>query len=140
MLQREQRLLSAWYAVRHLSARRNAARRRIIRRFREKQQKERLLFITILGLIVCRSFMRERNIWIKERSGDWWERIVSSFTQQDWLENFRMSQETFTHLCSLLRPHITNKNEKCHYFNCNYALETSHEWRLPFHWSSVWCF
>ena len=57
MLQREQRLLSPWYAVRHLSKRRDAARRRRIRRFREKQQKERLLFITILVLIVCRSFL-----------------------------------------------------------------------------------
>ena len=112
MFQREQRLLSAWYAVRHLSARRNAARRRRIRRFREKHQKERLLFFTILGLIVCISFMRERNIWIKEMSGDWWERIVSSFTQQDWVENFRMSQETFTPLCSLLRPHITKEDTR----------------------------
>lgn len=111
-MDRRQQLIFIWCAVRRLSQRRDAARKRRLRRFRERQRKERLLIVTVLGLVLCTSFMRERSLWVKERSSDWWERIVSSFTQQEWVENFRMSQETFSHLCSLLRPYVSRQDTR----------------------------
>ena len=37
------------------------------------------------------------------RSGHWWSHIASrTFTEHDWIENFRMSKQTFTYLCQQL--------------------------------------
>ena len=48
---------------------------------------------------------------MKERSSDWWERIVlAGFTESDWLENFRMGKDTFTYICNQLRPRIKRKS------------------------------
>lgn len=50
---------------------------------------------------------RQRSIWMKERSADWWERIVQiHFTDYDWLEAFRMTKPTFLLLCDELRKHL----------------------------------
>ena len=52
-----------------------------------------------------------RMIWAKERSNTWWEQVVNStFTEQDWLENFRMSRTTFLYLCDELRSGIEKQN------------------------------
>jgi hypothetical protein len=41
------------------------------------------------------------------RSNHWWEYIVQgTFTEQDWKENFRMSQETYLYLCEQLRQEL----------------------------------
>ena len=40
-----------------------------------------------------------------KRSGDWWEHIVlETFTSREWLENFRLSKDTFDYLCTQLPP------------------------------------
>ena len=44
---------------------------------------------------------------MKQRSSDWWDRIVlTSFTENDWLENFRVCYHTFMYICNQLRPHL----------------------------------
>ena len=41
------------------------------------------------------------------RSGDWWEHIVlETFTSREWLENFRLSKDTFDYLCTKLTPQL----------------------------------
>ena len=38
------------------------------------------------------------SVWSFPRASTWWETIVNgSFTLRDWLENFRVSHETFTY-------------------------------------------
>ena len=37
-----------------------------------------------------------------------------TFAPHDWLQNFRMSQETFTYLCNQLRPRIMRRNSRFH--------------------------
>ena len=50
-------------------------------------------------------------IWAKERSSTWWEQVVNlTFTEQDWLENFRMSCSTFLYLCDELWSSIERQN------------------------------
>ena len=52
-----------------------------------------------------------RSQWIKQRSSSWWEEIVNgTFTQFDWIENFRMSHKTFHYLCNELHSTI-EKND-----------------------------
>ena len=44
-------------------------------------------------------------------SGYWWNVIVlGTFTARDWLENFRMSKDTFTYLCAQLSPALHRSN------------------------------
>lgn len=47
------------------------------------------------------------------RSLEWWNTVVlQTFTDDDWLENFRMSKSTFYFLCEKLRPCIERKNTR----------------------------
>jgi hypothetical protein len=40
--------------------------------------------------------LRIRSLWMKKRSSDWWLEIVNvQFRKEDWIENFRMTKETF---------------------------------------------
>ena len=55
------------------------------------------LFVCMIILTISLEFH------INSRSGHWWQEIVlGTFTSRDWLENFRMSRETFLHLCQQL--------------------------------------
>jgi len=41
------------------------------------------------------------------RSDVWWNNVVlRTFTQQDWIDNFRMSKETFMYICNKLSPDL----------------------------------
>lgn len=89
-----------------------AVRRRRKKDFCRKQACESLLFfmhlVTSLSVL---SFPSERSLWIKERSDHWWEHVVKlTFTPQDWLNNFRVSQDTFKYLCLKLKPFICKAN------------------------------
>ena len=54
---------------------------------------------------------RDRRLWCKERSNHFWARTVQYvFKGSDWLENFRMSKETFDYLCNKLRDYIGKKS------------------------------
>jgi hypothetical protein len=55
--------------------------------------------------------MRTRP-WTTMRSTDWWERVMTQneFQPSDWLDKFRMSRETFFHLCDELRPRLTRQD------------------------------
>ena len=48
---------------------------------------------------------------MKERSNDWWERIVwQTFSSYDWMENLRMSRETFVYVCNEVRELVKKEN------------------------------
>ena len=47
------------------------------------------------------------------RSDNWWNFIVlETFTDHDWIENFRVSRETFGYICQQLRPLIMRQNTR----------------------------
>ena len=81
-------------------------RRRRRRAFLRRQAMERMMFLMLMTVSCC-NLSPERTIWIKERSSHWWEYVVkSTFTPEDWLQNFRMSQCTFMYLCDEVRSSI----------------------------------
>lgn len=47
----------------------------------------------------CRPLVRAFN-WAIE----WWDLIIPSFTNTQWVQNFRKSEETFIYLCNKLHP------------------------------------
>ncbi|KAL0152737.1 hypothetical protein M9458_052460 [Cirrhinus mrigala] len=49
----------------------------------------------------------QRNVWVRERSQEWWEHIVAGFTEEQWVQNFRMSKRTFDMLCQRLSTFLS---------------------------------
>lgn len=47
-----------------------------------------------------------RTIWIRQRSGVWWQHVFSSWTDCEWKANFRMRRTSFLQLCNSLQPHL----------------------------------
>ena len=81
-----------------------AAKERRLRAFRRLQSHQRFYFLVFLSAVALAHLMVDRSLWRYERSSTWWDRIVNqSFNERDWLENFRMSRETFVYLCSELK-------------------------------------
>ena len=75
---------------------------RAVRRkqFAKRQAQEFTLFITLVTLMSSLPVFLPRMVWMRKRSGHWWEEIVKRFTPQDWLNNFRVSPATFQYLCT----------------------------------------
>ena len=43
----------------------------------------------------------------RDRSESWWSEVVlKTFTERQWIENFRMSRRTFQHLCDQLHQKL----------------------------------
>ena len=96
-------------AIRNVSWRRRESIRRR-RAFAKRQAQQRLVFVLMLAGLSFGMHGRgssARTVWTKDRSSHWWDHVVNScFTAQDWLNNFRMSKETFMYLCDKLRTSI----------------------------------
>ena len=74
--------------------------------FLRLQNKKKLLQGIVVGLTLGLSY--EKEIWKRDSSSHWWERIVlETFTEEQWIENFRMKRETFEFVCSKLEPTLS---------------------------------
>ena len=61
-----------------------------------------------LGLGFARGLGHEKQEWRKERPSDWYDRIVQqTFTDEQWVENFRMTRQTFNKVCRVLKPDLS---------------------------------
>nr|XP_040056249.1 protein ANTAGONIST OF LIKE HETEROCHROMATIN PROTEIN 1 [Gasterosteus aculeatus aculeatus] len=90
--------------------RRNEIQRRIRHRQYFFQRQRRMLMMMMAGGIRSNVRIRTRP-WSTTASTDWWERVVmTEFQPSDWLDRFRMSRETFFHLCDELRPRLTRQD------------------------------
>ena len=70
-----------------------------------------MLFTLALSLIMATTMPTRRSLWMKPRSNTWWEEIVNTtFSEKDWLENFRMSHATYLYVCEKLRSAIHKKD------------------------------
>ena len=60
----------------------------------------------IIYAVVCKYTLHHRSVF-------WWEHIVlRTFTDQDWVENFRLSWKSFYCLCEQLKPLIQRQNTR----------------------------
>lgn len=88
------------------SLRMNTIRKQKVRRrraFVRKRAKEQAFFLAFLIMSSRSQFSPVRKLWVRERSSHWWEHVVSNFSPQDWLQNFRMSHATFVYLGDKLK-------------------------------------
>lgn len=79
---------------------RKRRRARAQKRLMFAQKQAQRLFFVLMSLVAFNVSSPARSIWAKERSSYWWNHIVSeTFSDSDWLDNFRMSQATFIYIC-----------------------------------------
>lgn len=52
---------------------------------------------------------KQRRMWKRKRSTEWWDVVVQNFDDEEWLENFRVRKGTFDFICDhvrgVLAPH-----------------------------------
>uniref|UniRef100_A0A1A8RNV6 Zgc:113227 n=1 Tax=Nothobranchius rachovii TaxID=451742 RepID=A0A1A8RNV6_9TELE len=53
---------------------------------------------------------RQPTVWAFSRASAFWDVTMPNFTPSDWIAHFRMSEETFSYLCSKLRPAMQKRN------------------------------
>ena len=84
------------------------------RRMRRRRRAVLLLAMsTVLALCSELFVPNPRSMWAFPRSSDWWENVVlANFGRHDWMENFRMSRETYQYLCDQLRPLIKKQSTR----------------------------
>ncbi|XP_005999530.1 uncharacterized protein LOC102349566 [Latimeria chalumnae] len=88
----------------------NESHRRIRLRQYFMQKQKRLMMMMIARGSRCICYYQTRA-WTNTKSNDWWERVViNEFQPQDWLEKFRMSKDTFFHICDKLKPKLSRQD------------------------------
>ncbi|XP_060752309.1 uncharacterized protein LOC132863488 isoform X2 [Tachysurus vachellii] len=72
-----------------------------IRRKRRRQRQIRMHYL-----------LRRRppSVWVHQRANDWWTVVVPNFTDDQWSQNFRMSEDTFLYLCHRLRTAMEKRD------------------------------
>ena len=91
---------------------RKQAKKKRLAEFMKRKESQNIMFmffLCCLGLGATARF--DKLYWVKPRSCDWWDRVVlSTFTADDWLTNFRMSKMTFNYLCDKLSASIIKED------------------------------
>ena len=94
------------------SASRAASRRLSFLRCRSSRRKVRLILLLTASMIQMYTRV-PRSVWSFRRSSTWWEDIVcGSFSHRDWIENFRVSRETFLYICDQLKGAVGRKDTR----------------------------
>uniref|UniRef100_A0A3Q1AUI2 DDE Tnp4 domain-containing protein n=1 Tax=Amphiprion ocellaris TaxID=80972 RepID=A0A3Q1AUI2_AMPOC len=60
--------------------------------------------------LLSRNYRRKLSVWAFNRASQWWDFIVPGFTNAQWVQNFRMSEETVDFLCIKLCPVMERQN------------------------------
>ena len=79
-------------------------RKERLMRYRGCRRKKLFLFMLAMSTLI--NPPRERNIWMNPKSDDWFRMADSSFTQEQWYENFRVTKDTFTFILGEIEHEI----------------------------------
>ncbi|XP_060765273.1 uncharacterized protein LOC132873584 isoform X2 [Neoarius graeffei] len=50
------------------------------------------------------------SVWVHQRANNWWTVVVPNFTDEQWSQNFRMSEDTFMYICHRLRTAMEKRD------------------------------
>ena len=104
------------------------ARRRLYRYLRHRR-----LVSSVFLLLLTRQLFHcapsLRRVWSKSRSQSFWEETCQGWSDNDWIEKFRMSKDSFEYLCAELSPHIAKRNT-----NFRKAIAVRHRVAIALYW------
>ena len=83
---------------------RNARRRLVL--YRRRRRHISSLFFMIFSHYLSLSNLMLPRVWASPRSQSFWEQTCEEWSDRQWIENLRMSRESFDHLAQQLSPHI----------------------------------
>ena len=82
-------------------------------RRRSSRRKVQLVLLLTTALLLAMRTRMPREVWSFPRSSAWWDEVVcKTFTHRDWVENFRVSQETFFYICTEVHSEIERQNTR----------------------------
>ena len=84
-------LMGLWVILKLLQAKKRTLRRHRVKLFLQWRLQKNYMSLSVFlssVRVYHNSLIVERAIWSKERSGDWWDRIVVKFGDEEWRENF----------------------------------------------------
>nr|XP_055058042.1 uncharacterized protein LOC129442166 [Misgurnus anguillicaudatus] len=84
---------------------RDNIRQIILNRYR---QRRRYFFLLFKLFLLNNLLSLDRTVWVAPRPIGWWEQL--RWRETDWIQNLRMSQNTYLQLCHLLAPHLMKKD------------------------------
>ncbi|XP_055056402.2 putative nuclease HARBI1 isoform X1 [Misgurnus anguillicaudatus] len=121
-------LLCVWWKMRQriqdekINAERRLRRQRMLAARRERamqrracelqRQRKRQLLMAMMMHHYYTTIRRPPRVWAYPRTGDWWENTAQRFTDDQWLEDFRVSRDTFTYICSTLKSALQKKDTR----------------------------
>ena len=85
-----------------------AARARIIH-FTAAQSQQRLFLYALLSRRLFSACLQRRTVWARQRNRSYLPRVVTSWSNTEWKQNFRVSRATFRFLCRKLRPFLQRR-------------------------------
>ncbi|XP_044059401.1 putative nuclease HARBI1 [Siniperca chuatsi] len=65
--------------------------------------------------LITHHFLKDRmrrrpKVWFYPRISNWWENAAATFTDDQWLQYFRVSRETFSYICTTLKPQLKRQD------------------------------
>uniref|UniRef100_A0A3P9JJZ1 DDE Tnp4 domain-containing protein n=1 Tax=Oryzias latipes TaxID=8090 RepID=A0A3P9JJZ1_ORYLA len=79
----------------------------IIDLVRRQRKKKGALLAAWANLAIIASTSVQREVWMHQRTQDWWDRVVGTWDQELWVGNFGMRQESFEMLSVRLSPMLS---------------------------------
>ncbi|XP_051579062.1 uncharacterized protein gpr132a isoform X1 [Myxocyprinus asiaticus] len=88
-----------------------AQRKRAVRRRGSRLQREhkRQQYMQMMHHYYF-DIMQTSKVWAYPRTSDWWEITAQRFTDDQWLEDFRVSRETFKSICTTVKPALERRD------------------------------
>ncbi|KAI1898755.1 hypothetical protein AGOR_G00075640 [Albula goreensis] len=79
-------------------------------RVASKQRLKSLLHNRRQRRLIFSKSLRSPLTWSYPRSDDWWTEIACNYTDDQWLQDFRLSRETFSYICVNIRGLMEKKD------------------------------
>ena len=79
--------------------------------FRQRRKRRYKLLLAIAAVLAC-NFPVDRRFWMASRSDQWFVITETSFSDEEWYENFRVSKETFQYIVSEIENEIVRKDTR----------------------------
>lgn len=84
-----------------------------LKRLKQRSSRRKVILVLLVTTALLHAFNTRlpHEVWSLPRSSVWWEEIVcKSFSERDWILNFRVSRETFLYICAQLQGEISRQD------------------------------
>ncbi len=81
-------------------------------RMMKRSRKRRWRYFMTLAVLFLTMPPVDRRVWTLPRSSEWFNMAITTFSDKEWRDNFRLSKETFTYIVSMVGDAVSRKDTK----------------------------